>query len=322
MKNLKHYILTLTTALVFVGCADEANDLPDQDIEFCVRAAWQDGLSGGTRTRALSATDLLADLLADGETDINIEDADYPTTIEVTCSDGNYFTLTKGTAECAEHTDAHYWTYTPSYLYKLKTVIRHTLTFHATAQIDDPTYSPLTDELEGDFGYKNIHDGHMQLTLHHTRALLRFTFKVSEKYDKVRYIVVKDVKINGNDCTTVPKVIDSTTSQAVAYMYINPYAVDPTITSTEMQIECTYDIYEKDAYFPNKVVTADDITNNATHLTRSGIVAQNTFTLNKLVYIGSPAEIRAGYYYDLRVTLNPDYLYVLSEHDNKHMTIE
>lgn len=59
-------------------------------------------------------------------------------------------------------------------------------------------------------------------------------------------------------------------------------------------------------------------------LTRKGVVAKNTFTLNN-VFSGSPAvkvtEIQAGYYYDLNVTLNPDYLYVLAEHDNKHITI-
>lgn len=64
------------------------------------------------------------------------------------------------------------------------------------------------------------------------------------------------------------------------------------------------------------------ISANAAHLTRSGIAVRNTFTLNQLALSDSPVEIQAGKYYDLRVTLNPDYLYVLSEHDNKHITIE
>ena len=312
-KRLSYILYTLLLPLVFVSCADEFEQ-PEHDVDFCVRAAWQDGLSGGKTTRALSTTDILAD----GTEDINIAYADYPTTISVECKKAGEeildLTLTKGSALCAEHSG--YWSYAPNFLFRDQLIRRENYTFYATATIDGG------DELEGTADKNDIEGTHLLLTLHHTKALLRFAFKVSEKYSKVRYIVVKGVKINGNSCQTVPKVINTTTLQAVSYMYINPSAVDPTITSTAMQIECTYDIYEKDATFPNNVVSNDDITANAAHLTRKDVVAQNTFTLNKLVFNSSPVEqINPGYYYNLHVTLNPDYLYVLSEHDNKHITI-
>lgn len=309
MKNFEHYIFALITALVFVGCTDDENDMDNQDIEFCVRAAWQNGLDNGN-TRALTT-----DILNDGTDNITISHDDYPVTINVKCSDNTDFILSKATG-CSSHSG--FMNYTSSVTYTEKMVKRYDLTFDATASIDDSR-----DVLEGQATQNDIVGKHLQLALHHTKALLRFAFKVSEKYDKVRKIVVKGVKINGNSCHTVPKVINTTTLQAVSYMYINPSAVDATITSTPMQIECTYDIYEKDATFPNNVVSNDDITANAAHLTRKDVVAQNTFTLSNIVFNSSAVEnIKPGYYYDLHVTLNPDYLYVLAEHDNKHITIE
>ena len=100
----------------------------------------------------------------------------------------------------------------------------------------------------------------------------------------------------------------STDDQFVAYVYLDPVADVGTSSSI---IKCTYNIYDKDA-------ATDE------HLTRKGVVARNTYKLGSLKDAkgNAVAEIRAGYYYDLRVTLNPDYLYVLSEHDNKHITIE
>lgn len=301
----------MITAFAVASCSDDLEQEP-QDVAFCVRAVWQDGLTGGKTTRALSATDILAD----GTSDIAIDYADYPTTINVLCKKGETevlpLTLTKGSALCNEHT--RYWSYAPSFLFRDQLIKREDYKFYATATIDGD------DDLVGEADKKDIDGAHLKLTLHHTKALLRFAFKVDPRYDKVRYIVVKGVKINGNSCTTVPKVINTTTLQAVSYMYINPSAVDADITSPPMQIECTYDIYEKDAIFPSNVVTDGDITANAAHLTRKDIVAKNSFTLDYLKD-SKVSSIQAGYYYDLKVTLNPDYLYVLSEHDNKHITI-
>ena len=317
IKRLSYILYTLLVLLMLVSCADEPDVQSDDDVDFCVRAVWHNGLAGGSTTRALTATDILAD----GTGDIVIDYADYPSLIEVTCSDGNYFTLSKGTSVCSSHPG--YWSYTPSYLYKQKYVIRHKLTFHATAQIDDPTSFPFTDELESDdFDYRDIHAGHMLFTLHHTRALLRFAFQVSEKYDKVRYILITGIKFNGIDCPVAAKVLKVSSLSPVAYCYLDPDQAD--LLSKTNTIECTYNIYDKDANFVTEgnVVTEASIDANAPHLTRQDVKARNTFKL-AMVFSGSPAAITAGYYYDLHVTLNPDYLYVLSEHDNKqHMTIE
>lgn len=340
MKNLEHYILALLTALVFVGCADEANDLPDQDIEFCVRAAWQDGLSGGTRTRALSTTDLLAD----GTADINIAFGDYPTTIEVTCKKGDEvikeFTLTKGDAKCPDHTDAitgaNYWKYTPtpSFFFRDQLIRRENYTFYATAVIDDDNNPATTDDgdrLEGTATKDNIVGKHLKLTLHHTKALLRFAFKVDQRYDKVRKILVTGIKLNNVSdpehpipvpLTIEKKILSKDNLTYIAYAYVDPKVIT---TSIPLNIQCTYSIYDNDTNFPTGKLTDSQIDEKTEHLTRSGIVASNSFNFGSLKKADgktSVTSIEKGYYYDLRATLNPDYLYVLSEHDNQHLKIE
>lgn len=290
----------LLTALLASACSDDLEQEP-QDVDFCVRAAWQNGRSGDNMaTRALSATDILSN----GTEDIVIDYADYPTTINVHCSDNTDFALTKGTALCDDHQD--YWQYTPSIIYKDKKIERDDLTFTFSATIDEG------DELEGEANKESITEKtssgqrHMLVTLHHTKALLRFGFKVDSRYDKVRYIRVTGIQLNDSPCILVDKVL-STSNQFIAYIYIDPTAVT---TSTENTIRCTYNIYDKDE------ATED-------HITRKGVEAQNKFTLSSLKDADNNTitSLQSGYYYDIRVTLNPDYLYVLSEHDNQHLTI-
>lgn len=291
------------TVTLLVACHDD-DDYEGQEIDFCVRAVWQDGLTGGKTTRALSATDILAD----GTLNIAIDYADYPTTINVLCKKGETevlpLTLTKGSALCAEHSD--YWSYNPSFLFRDQLIKREDYKFYATAVIDDdgdPATPDDGDRLEGYADQNNIADTHLQITLHHTKALLRFSFKVSDQYDKVRYIRVTNINLNGTNCTLVDKVLTQS-NQLIAYVYIDPKEVT---TSKENNIQCTYNIYDKDS-----ATDAD--------LTRKGVVAKNKFTLGS-IKDSNVSSIKAGYYYDLNITINPDYLYVLSEHDNKHITI-
>lgn len=303
--KLKNYILASThlllCAALFVGCIDEIPEQSEREVSFCVRTAWQDGLRSST-TRALS---YLTD--TEGGKDIVIDPEVYPDTINVHCSDGKDFTLTKGLGPCATHTNEKYWNYDPSIIYKIRQIENENLTFTATATID--TVPGLGDELKGEATKDKLQDSHLRITLHHTKALLRFAFRVSEKYDSIRYVKITEIQLNGIQCHLAgPVVLSSDNYQVIAYAYIDPKVVT---TSIENTIKCTYNIYDKDE------ATED-------HLTRKGVVAQNQFTLgsikdksNNLV-----TEILAGYYYDLKVTLNPNYLYVLAEHDNKHMTIE
>lgn len=294
MKKKLHYILFLFVALTFAACNEDIEE-PEREVEFCVKAVWENGL-GNRNTRSLSDS-----ILANADADIVINHNDYPEIINVHCSDGSDFSLTKSTGKCVN--DNKFLQYIPSKYYNSKNI--GDLKFTATAVFDDGyamTSTATKDDLDG--------LNHLQFTFHHTKALLRFAFKVSSQYDKIRFIRVTNINLNGNDCELVDKVL-TTSNQFIAYAY-----VDPTIVTTssenqiENQIKCTYNIYDKDS------ATDADIT-------RKGIVAQNTFKLNSLKDSNGSkvSSILPGYYYDLNVTLNPDYLYVLAEHDNKHITI-
>lgn len=325
MKNVFRYIyriLGVLAVLVLVGCADdgEVKQMP-REVRFCVRTAWQNGLgtqegkAGGTR--ALSATDILAP----GTEDIVINTEDYPATINMHCSDGEDFTLTKDAA-CHDHEG--YWSYTTDKIYKDIDIQHEELTFDATAVIDDAENEALSDRLEGRADKNDIRSSHLLLTLHHTKALLRFAFRLSEKYNNVRQIVVTDIQLNGEPCYLVNKVLEQS-NQFIAYAYIDPSAIG---ISTLNRIQCTYNIYDRAATFTpaaDGTVTQTNMDANAAYVTRKDAVAQNVFTLNTLRDANSSpvTQIRTGYYYDLIVTLNPDFLYVMSANDNDaHMTIE
>ena len=315
--KIRYYILAIITALLSGACTDDIVQEP-ADVDFCIRAAWQNGLDGST-TRALSATDLLAS----GTGDIAISTADYPDAIDVHCSDGTNFTLSKGTALCTDHNE--YWQYTPSIIYKDKKIEHDNLSFTFSATIDDGDVLTGTADKTCISPKTTTNQRHMQVTLHHTKALLRFAFQVAESYDKIRYIKVTGIKLNDADCY-VKDVVLNARGQLIAYAYIDPTVVTTTYENT---IQCTYDIYDKDADIDLlkkswEDLTADQKTEVDSHRTRENVIAENTFKLDKLKDASDNliTQLMAGYYYDLNITLNPDYLYVLSDHDNKHLIIE
>lgn len=301
MQRLRYYILSLIAVIMLCACADDA-DIIEQNIQFCVYCEWSNGRAD--ETRALSATNILAD----GGGDISIATEDYPATISVSCSDDRSFTLAKATSSCGSH--AGFYVYTTSEMLK-ESDIADNLTFTATATLADG------DELTGEATKAaNLVGNHLQLTLHHTKALLRFAFKVAKKYDQLRFVKITQIKLNNTICPLVEKVLNKGNATLIAYAYVDPAVVTISKSNT---LACTYDIYDKDAIFDGSM-NAEAL---KSHLTREGVVATNTFTLGSLKKGDeSVTEIQSGYYYDLNITLNPDYLYVLSEHDNKHITIE
>lgn len=359
MKYLKHTFLPLICAMAFVGCGDDGVDV-DRDLTFCVRAVWNNGF--GTRNSRADAGNGDADnggynedgspsndptnngpgingnqdyypdydsfakyILSENREQIVIPFEFYPSNIYLTCSNGTPVTLTRTQDNCNEHID--FLHYSADVVFRQLQVERDKLTFVATANVDPIFGRPgdaagpnnpilMGDVLKGECNVRNIDDGHMQLTLHHTKALVRFGFKVDEKYDKVRYVRITDIKLNESiNCVIINHVL-TTDGTMIAYAYIDPTAVD--WLSGDTQISCTYNIYDKDSFDDAYAAAVTE------HLTRKAVTAKNTFKFGNLkkngVSVTSP--IQAGYYYDVMVTINPDYLYVLAEHDNKHMKID
>lgn len=286
---LTYIVLTVASVIAFASCSNGDIDVPERDVHFCVRAEWREGRSV-SQTRAISQ-DYTNALLATGTSDIVIPISDYPESVNVKSSDNTVqFSLTKGT-QCSVHNDFIIYNSNSSEVGDISG-----LTLTATATLDGEELS----------GTATTNDNHVQFTLCHTKALLRFAFKVDGNYDKIRQVKVTGILLNGSTCTIVGNVLSSA-NQIIAYSYIDPTVVT---TSYENTIRCTYDIYDKDG------VTDE-------HITRKDVIAENKFKLNSLkVNSSTPVTaILAGYYYDLNITLNPNYLYVLSDHDNKHMTI-
>lgn len=258
--------------------------------------AWSNGRGGGTR--------LLNSLLSPVyKGDLALSTDDYPAEISLTCN-GKSYTLTKSTLTACSSHSGYYNGYTSEPELK-DTEAKKGVT--ASATIDGVTES----------GVVELQDSHLLVTLHHSKALVRFSFKVSAKYDKIRYIKITDIKLNEQTCILADKVL-STDDQFVAYAYLEPGDVG---TSSSI-IKCTYNIYDKDAIFDGEYKMDDETL--ASHLTREGVTATNTFKFSSLKDAGgsSISQLQPGYYYDLNVTINPDYLYVLSDHDNKHLTIQ
>ena len=292
LKNLYYiYIYILIGALSFFACSDD-HLAEEQPVEYCVSVDWSNGRGGGTRA--------LSSLLGAEGGDLVISPADYPDEINVKCNGKDFWISKSASLEaCSSHT-GFYHGYTSSDVLKDKEAQKGVTAIAYLDDGDDVLYCEENDvELDG---------VHLKFTFHHSKALLRFAFRVDKYYDKIRFIKVTQIKLNDINCSLEEKVLNKDSYLYVAYLYVGPdFSVSESNT-----IECTYNIYGKDG-------TTDE------HLTREGVTATNKFTLESLKDAGGTkvSQLQAGYYYDLNVTINPDYLYVLSEHDNKqHLTVE
>lgn len=287
MQRLRYYIFSLMTIIMLCACADDT-DVAERDVHFCIQAEWHEGRSS-SQTRAANSN-----LLTTIAGDIDY----YPETLIVKGSSDNreMFTLSKIDALCKTH---------GGYYYSPSIEITDVATLGLIKATTDDGEELSCTITQGD---------HVHFAMQHTQALFRFAFKVDEKYDQLRFIKITQMKLNNSICSLVEKSLNKDNATFIAYAYVDPAVVT---TSYESTLACTYNIYDKDADFetPGK--------DNSSHLIREGVVATNTFTFSSLKNGGDAVStIRSGYYYDLCVTLNPDYLYVLSEHDNKPLKVE
>ncbi|MBQ0074200.1 MAG: hypothetical protein KBT34_08385, partial [Prevotella sp.] len=228
--------------------------------------------------------------------------------------------------------------------------IDHLTTGGAAYNVFDPLFH----------GRYHINRNHLFLDLGHVTALLRLHFKVDERYDKIRKIVLRKVKITKvGDTTLSPayeftlnasQTIDTSLPEAerpgflltpvskfYAYGYMKPShsydgytalsSVDglswgasatPISANIKLTLECTYDIYENDII--TNITNGTLNTDLSAHCTRRSVTATNAFTFGTTTAStgNTITKIKAGHYYDLLITINPDYLYVLAEHDDKH----
>lgn len=321
------YIL-LAASFEIAGCTDNQEEWVDDDapLSIAVTASWQNGREEN-ETRALPAF-ITADVLKTpppewvyialpsslGNTNFYVANAsstaDIATYIhyeDFYSKDGTKLDKSPITRNLAQTGDITAY-------YKLEN----------GAAVDPKTFTPFStlpdisncDFISSDptrYPVEEGHRDHLLFTMYHRTALLRLKFAVNPNYLKVRDIVLRKITINNQNVDFIDySILDgsdgnklSSTPSFIAFAYINPSETTTFGFNTLWTFECTYDIYDKDEI-------------SATHLTRKGVTARNNVNMTSLL---SSENLEAGKYYDLTITINPDYLYVLSEHDNKHITI-
>lgn len=330
------YIFLLTSFLL-AACADEHDEILDDDtpLTIAVTSAWLDGRAEGG-TRALPPT-------------VSSPDPDWVYIDLPATLGGSFYVKKDGSNPSNDVSD--YTAYHEFYRAGVKLdkcpITRNlagTTDIIAYYQLDNGTapdpvsYKPFkatdipvigpTDYLSSEvvrYTSETTPRDHLLFTLIHRTALLRLKFGVNSQYLKTRDIVLRNVTINdqsfylGNDENVggtsenkLPGKKLTADPEAYALAYVRTTGAGGLKANTPLTFKCTYDIYDKDEI-------------SAEHLTRKGVTATNTVTLSTLSgsTIREDTELQAGYYYDLTITINPDYLYVLSEHDNKqHLKIQ
>lgn len=312
-------ILYIIPLMMILSCQKDEHETSPRDLSFCVSARWLDGREN---TRATNNP------IIDGPSGSGINITHIPSLINISCTDGKQFTATVG-SHCSRHDG--YTHYTPTEAYEDAAITSHHLQFRAWATLDKAPATGTTYDLgtgwsgipaigrcdyisaKADEG--NLDDSHLQFTFTHATALVRLRFKLSDRYDKVRRIKIKSVKlgiasadeVKDSLANCIDPLFLSSGLQTFAYCYINTSSIG---RNTRLRLTCTYDVYDKDA-------TDDDA-----HITRPNTMAKSTFAFAPLLN-SSAANIQPGKYYDLNITINPDYLYTLGDHDNKgEMTVE
>lgn len=347
MMNIKYFIYTVcfSLALSLISCADEAGEVWDADapIAFTARADWKEGRAVvGSRTidplllatpptttapawlyvtaQMLDGTDADpaaflvkpdADLKPDPDEPAGFADYHGFYLLESgVWTQQNKMCFSRGKAKGMQF-KAYYYCENGVGIEPVDDITTAQLTSTpAPVSGRDPMASPVTT-YPTDSEYRD----HILFELGHLTAMLRLSFAVDEHYSQIRSIVLRSVSINDTPLTVaqtnaLPEGSSelgmqlTALQQIFACAFVNPAEVHATDLVT---ISCTYDIYDKDAIAEG-------------HCTRKGIVATNKVRLSASPI--SIATLEAGYYYDLCITIDPDYLYVLGEHDNKqHLTI-
>ncbi len=349
-------LCTMLGLLCISSCSDDMHDefMDDRPLTFAVSSSWGVG-------RALSTRSSISDDVMSGSGDIGFTYENYPQNVTVQVDNQGYdsydpilVSKRKMKTVCEDHTDYYMYDSQGAETYFYIDYMGTNYRFYAWSTLDaDPSVKASTQITKETiwnnvpaFGFcdylycykANVNSGHVLIDLKHYTAMLRLFYGYSTKYAKVRNIVLRNVKISSLNSAGTKKVstldlaararfttIDgalglhlSTASKAFGYVYVNPDSVGVTSsasTTTKLQLECTYDIYDDDAFDSD----GNPVTDISKHRTRKNVTAVSSpFTLKS----ASISKLEAGKYYDLSVTINPDYLYVLSEHDEKPVTVK
>ena len=312
----------MATALLWLTTAcDESQEeaqhtSADGEVQFGVLAAeWQDALSS---TRAHTRTG----------NDLTVAESDYPDKVFVYTDVTNYsstpFVIVRGSA--IDDDTPNYYAYHTAQLSaddatEVQIMSKSASGWNFTAWSAMPTatdWSALaqlpafatTCYLKSDA--TQLSGRHVLFTLRHQQAAVRLCLK---EVDELRYFRLTQLTVTpsspaGSAPITVVDDADgwlipnasSFDAAAFPLLYVSGSEARQEVTFT-----ATYNVY--DAGPDGIELNADD------QLTRSDVTVSNKATLSFGTATEHPFPT-IGYYYDLKITLNPDFLYVLSDNDD------
>ena len=205
-------------------------------------------------------------------------------------------------------------------------------------KMGDFTYAARTTGESGTGG------NYVYLLFDHIYAAMRFSIKVNGTYNALRTIKLKDLSLQaytGDDGTTTTKkkmkatiTLTKTTdgSSPISSIFFEDVGTEVgkgSFFEDAAGLELTTDYSDFIGHFMPKDVTKVELTSTYDvydkqgNLIRQNCTAMNTLDLKKLFFYDSEIKTaRRGYRYTVKMTVNPTYLYVLSEPDLNNPTVE
>jgi len=313
-------IVSMATASLFVSCSEDERDESDGYVKYTldVQQSWENGRDGS-----------MSNSTRDGNVPTALLPEKYWIFADCTTGDGEDV----GPKEASE---------SEGFIVEIKEKDIEKYTFIAYSPVrgketieltetDTHPYSPIWDiPLYGDKDYllargtKDVkvtpQASRVSFTLAHQTAMVRLFLSVSSSYLNLRSIKLKSLKVLDVDGEDAINSVDYSATNAderkdllsncpdpLLLFYVNPSHTDYA-TKKAVIIKAIYDVYDKGPEGDGQ---------NA-QLTRKECVAKNKLYLTSIKKTDNTlADITAGKYYDIKITLDPDFLYVLSDNDNK-----
>lgn len=341
-------LFSIFTGMLLMGCSKEAvEDYADEhDVKFGVGFAdvWQEGVFNSNTAKAITRGELSR---LDAPTTANLYKVFVKATSKTDPTDIKDLTLTNPLADGKLNAEGvTEFDITPrdvivednytSFDYEARTVIPENFTeetnYNNVWQGGEVPLFGTNCYLSGP-GITENQNLRVYFPLEHNTVLVRFVLGVSNDVNTLRTLRLTSLKIykstgvgtdgkpvyNTNNATTVIRSADLVTTgdsrndeltvQGRKYLefHVNPNSQELFETVDEEEVE--------KAFLRTVLIVAEyDVYDKKGQLTRKGCTAKNTLTL------GFTSKAK-GRYFDIYATVNPDFLYVLSDGDKETVDV-
>lgn len=185
-----------------------------------------------------------------------------------------------------------------------------------TADELDLSKTPYT--VQGDLTKAKV----VKFRMRHILSRIRFFFKMSAEYRKIRKIELNSLTVitAGRVKTATFNFNNNEWDETVHWSNEQAGTADPvTLANVEgeeyvIKTEYPADPFTSVYVYPQNDFNALEMELNYTVYDSEGLVTRNARVTNT-VKISPAWKLKAGYYYDIKINVVPDYLYVLSDND-------